>query len=77
MSLELLSQLESKVQAALDTIELLKMELDEERQNNAQLKQEQQQLVEQKQELEQQLQQWNSKVNTMLDRINQEVKEAL
>ena len=32
MSLELLSKLETKIQAALETIELLKMELEEEKQ---------------------------------------------
>ncbi|GLP97580.1 cell division protein ZapB [Paraferrimonas sedimenticola] len=77
MSLELLSQLESKVQVALETIELLKMELDEERANNRTLQQQQQTLQSENQELQSQLQQWNDKVNGMLDRINQEVKEAL
>lgn len=69
MSLELLSQLEDKVQAALETIELLKMELDEQRQMNAELK-------ENNQGLNEQLEQWGSKVNGLLNRINSEVKSA-
>jgi cell division protein ZapB len=69
MSLELLSQLEDKVQAALETIELLKMELDEQRQMNTELK-------ENNQGLNEQLEQWGSKVNGLLNRINSEVKSA-
>lgn len=48
MSLELLSQLETKIQTALETIELLKLELDEEKEKAANLAEQNHQL---KQEL--------------------------
>ncbi|BFL86042.1 hypothetical protein LFREDSHE_44920 [Shewanella baltica] len=44
MSLELLSKLETKIQAALETIELLKMELEEEKQKASTLSEHNQQL---------------------------------
>ena len=69
MNLELLSQLEGKVQAALETIELLKMELDDQRKMNVELKKDNEGLT-------QQLEMWNEKVNGLLNRINTEVKGA-
>tara|TARA_B100001094_G_scaffold283984_1_gene297131 strand:+ start:25343 stop:25555 length:213 start_codon:yes stop_codon:yes gene_type:complete len=69
MNLELLSQLEGKVQAALETIELLKMELDDQRKVNVDLKKDNEGLTEQ-------LEMWNDKVNGLLNRINTEVKGA-
>ena len=69
MNLELLSQLEGKVQAALETIELLKMELDDQRKVNLDLKKDNEGLTEQ-------LEMWNDKVNGLLNRINTEVKGA-
>jgi cell division protein ZapB len=69
MNLELLSQLEGKVQAALETIELLKMELDDQRKVNVELKKD-------NEGLNQQLEMWNDKVNGLLNRINTEVKGA-
>ena len=69
MNLELLSQLDGKVQAALETIEWLKMELDDQRKVNLDLKKDNEGLTEQ-------LEMWNDKVNGLLNRINTEVKGA-
>ena len=69
MSLELLSKLETKIQAALETIELLKMELEEEKQANTGLK-------EQNQQLQQELNSWNEKVTGLVGLLNDEA-EAL
>lgn len=66
MSLELLSKLETKIQAALETIELLKMELEEEKQKGAQLS-------EQNQQLQQELNSWNEKVNGLVGLLNSEI----
>ena len=66
MSLELLSKLETKIQAALETIELLKMELEEEKQTSANLNQ-------QNQQLQQDLNSWNEKVTGLVGLLNDEV----
>lgn len=68
MSLELLSKLETKIQAALETIELLKMELEEEKQKNSSL-------VEKNQQLSQDLNSWNEKVTGLVGLLNDEVSE--
>ncbi|ARD24060.1 MULTISPECIES: cell division protein ZapB [Shewanella] len=65
MSLELLSQLEAKIQATLENAELLKMELEEEKQKNAQL-------TETNQQLQQDLNSWNDKVNGLVGLLNSE-----
>ncbi|MDB0034708.1 cell division protein ZapB [bacterium] len=66
MSLELLSKLETKIQAALETIELLKMELEEEKQKGLGL-------TEQNQQLSQDLNSWNEKVTGLVGLLNEEV----
>ncbi|RTR37205.1 cell division protein ZapB [Shewanella canadensis] len=66
MSLELLSKLETKIQAALETIELLKMELEEEKQKSNSL-------TEQNQQLSQDLNSWNEKVTGLVGLLNEEV----
>ncbi|QYK01192.1 cell division protein ZapB [Shewanella psychrotolerans] len=68
MSLELLSKLETKIQAALETIELLKMELEEEKQKNSSL-------TEKNQQLSQDLNSWNEKVTGLVGLLNDEVSE--
>ncbi|MCE9680258.1 cell division protein ZapB [Shewanella sp. AS1] len=68
MSLELLSKLETKIQAALETIELLKMELEEEKQKN-------QNLTETNQQLSQDLHSWNEKITGLVGLLNDEVSE--
>ena len=81
MSLELLSKLETKIQAALETIELQKMELDEVKQSTGQLEEQSRQLSEQNEQLKnenQQLQQdlnsWNEKVTGLVGLLNNEVE---
>lgn len=66
MSLELLSQLETKIQAALETIELLKMELEEEKQKSTAL-------AEKNDSLSQELNSWNEKVNGLVGLLSEEV----
>ncbi|WP_434927351.1 cell division protein ZapB [Shewanella sp. HL-SH5] len=66
MSLELLSQLETKIQATLENIELLKMELEEEKQKNVTLS-------EKNQQLEQDLNSWSDKVNGLVGLLNSEI----
>lgn len=66
MSLELLSKLETKIQAALETIELLKLELEEEKQTSNSL-------TEQNQQLQQELNSWNEKVTGLVGLLNEEV----
>ena len=66
MSLELLSQLETKIQATLENIELLKMELEEEKQTSSGLS-------EQNQQLQQELNSWNEKVTGLVGLLNDEV----
>jgi cell division protein ZapB len=66
MSLELLSKLETKIQAALETIELLKMELEEEKLKSANLS-------EQNQQLQQDLHSWNEKITGLVGLLNNEV----
>ncbi len=66
MSLELLSQLETKIQATLESVELLKMELEEEKQKNEALESKNQQLQED-------LNSWNDKVNGLVGLLNSEV----
>lgn len=66
MSLELLSKLETKIQTALETIELLKMELEEEKQSSKSL-------IEKNQHLQQELTSWNEKVTGLVGLLNEEV----
>ncbi|QFU24719.1 cell division protein ZapB [Shewanella eurypsychrophilus] len=66
MSLELLSKLETKIQAALETIELLKLELEDEKLKSVTL-------IEQNQQLNQDLTSWNEKVTGLVGLLNEEV----
>ena len=65
MSLELLAKLETKIQAALETIELQKLELEEEKLKSAQLQQHNEQL-------QQELTSWNEKVTGLVGLLNNE-----
>jgi len=73
MSLELLSQLENKIQATLENIELLKMELDEEKQKNEALVLQKQELTQKNQQLQQDLNSWSDKVNGLVGLLNNEI----
>ncbi|WP_372872693.1 cell division protein ZapB [Shewanella sp.] len=66
MSLELLSQLETKIQAALESIELLKLELEEEKEKSANLAQ-------QNQQLKQELGSWNDKITGLVGLLSNQV----
>ena len=66
MSLELLSKLESKIQNALEAIELQKMEIEELKHKNTDL-------VEKNEKLQQDLSSWNDKVNGLVGLLNDEV----
>jgi len=69
MSLELLEQLESRVQNALDTMELMQLELEEEKQRSSELASQQQQLEQENQQLRQELAAWHSKIAGLLGRL--------
>lgn len=68
MSLELLSKLETKIQSALETIEIQKLELDEEKQKVFALQQ-------QNEKLQQDLNSWNDKVAGLVGLLNTSVEE--
>ena len=70
MDFEILNQLESKVQAALESIEYLKIELEEQRKANLKLQQDNDTLSDQ-------LDTWSSKTNDLLHRVSTEVNNAL
>jgi len=76
MSLEVLEQLEAKIQTAVDTITLLQMELEEVKQQNVQLDQETSSLRQECSELEKQKQQmseeqeaWQQRIRVLLGKM--------
>ncbi|WP_028116543.1 cell division protein ZapB [Ferrimonas senticii] len=72
MSLELLEQLESRVNNALETLELAQMELEEEKARSAELEQAQTALQEQNQRLQAELDSWHQKVQGLLGKLPQQ-----
>jgi len=77
MSLEVLEQLEAKVQTAVDTIALLQMEVEELKEQNAQLASEATHLKGNREELEQQNQQmreehtaWQERIRSLLGKMD-------
>lgn len=78
MSLEVLEQLEAKVQTAVDTITLLQMELEELKEKNSQLESEAGALKASREELEQQNQQmrvehdaWQERIRALLGKMEE------
>ncbi|WP_406664906.1 cell division protein ZapB [Gallaecimonas sp. GXIMD1310] len=71
MSLELLEKLESKVQAAVDTIGLLQMELEDVRAQKQQLADEQGALQEENRRLKEELASVQQRINAVLSKIAQ------
>ncbi|SHI02193.1 cell division protein ZapB [Ferrimonas marina] len=69
MSLELLEKLESRVHNALETMELMQLELEEEKLLSAELAQERDNLHRENQELKQQLSAWHAKVEGLLGKL--------
>ncbi|OUS41471.1 cell division protein ZapB [Oleispira antarctica] len=68
MSLELLATLESKIQTTLETMELLQLEVEEEKQRNAELQEENNQLLSERQA-------WSDKVVGLVDLLREENKQ--
>ncbi len=65
MSLELLATLEAKIQTTLETMELLGLELEEEKQRNNKLQEENTQLQAERQT-------WNDKIVGLVDLLREE-----
>ncbi|WP_392565105.1 cell division protein ZapB [Utexia brackfieldae] len=77
MSLEILNQLESKIQQAVDTVGLLQMEIDELKEHNQQLEQQLSTsnatfaaLQEENQRLKQEQSQWQDRLQSLLGRMS-------
>ena len=69
MSLELLTTLEEKIQTTLETMELLNLELEEEKQRNIELQAENKQLQSERQA-------WNDKVVGLVDLLKEDGQAA-
>ncbi|GAA4889722.1 cell division protein ZapB [Ferrimonas pelagia] len=69
MSLELLEKLESRVHGALETMELMQLELEEEKLRGTELAQERDNLTRENEQLKQQLADWNRKVEGLLGKL--------
>ncbi len=76
MSLELLATLESKIQTTLETIELLNLELDEEKQSNTDLQSEITSLKEENAQLQSEREAWNTKVAGLVNLLREETPET-
>ncbi|GAA4649242.1 MULTISPECIES: cell division protein ZapB [Kistimonas] len=70
MSIESLGQLESKIQNAIDTIALNKMEVEELREAKTRLEEENAQL-------KQELQAWTERVSSLIGKLDSLAEEAL
>lgn len=75
MSLELLATLEAKIQTTLETLELLNLEVEEEKQTNAELQEENTTLKEENAKLQAERQAWNDKVVGLVDLLKEENKQ--
>ncbi|PFG45425.1 cell division protein ZapB [Vibrio sp. ES.051] len=78
MSFEVLEQLESKIQTAVDTITLLQMEVEELKADKLKLAEEANELRSQREELEQKAQQaqqehsqWQERIRTLLGKMDE------
>lgn len=65
MSLELLETLEAKIQAALETMELLNLELEEEKLRNSELEESNKKLIEEQKA-------WNNKVAGLVELLRED-----
>lgn len=70
MSIKNLSQLESKIQNAIDTLALNKMEIEELRETKARLEEENAQL-------KQELHAWTERVNSLISKLDSLAEEAI
>lgn len=78
MSFDVLEKLEAKILSAVDTIDLLQMEVEELKEQNGQLgeqnqqlKQDQSQLEQDNQQLKQQHEAWQDRLRVLLGKIDQ------
>jgi cell division protein ZapB len=76
MSLELLATLEAKIQTTLETMELLNLEIEEEKQRNSDLEEQNNALKEDNAKLESERQAWNDKVVGLVDLLREENTSA-
>ena len=72
MSLELLATLEAKIQTTLETMELLNLEIEEEKQRNSDLEEQNNALKEENAKLESEHQAWNDKIVGLVDLLREE-----
>ena len=72
MSLELLATLEAKIQTTLETMELLNLEIEEEKQRNSDLEEQNNVLKEENAKLESEHQAWNDKIVGLVDLLREE-----
>lgn len=75
MSLELLITLEEKIQTTLETMELLNLEVEEEKQRNSDLVEEINSLKEANNQLQSERQDWNNKIVGLVDLLKDESTE--
>ena len=69
MSLELLATLEAKIQITLETMELLNLEIEEEKQRNSDLLEENKQLLAEQQA-------WNNKVVGLVELLREDTTQS-
>ena len=72
MSLELLATLEAKIQTTLETMELLNLEVEEEKQRNGELQEEINKLKEDNSLFQAERQTWNNKILGLVDLLKEE-----
>ena len=75
MSLELLSTLEAKIQTTLETMELLNLEIEEEKQRNEALQAENVSVKDENTQLKAEIQAWNEKVVGLVDLLREDSTE--
>lgn len=72
MSLELLATLEAKIQTTLETLELLNLEIEEEKQRSADLESQNNGLKEEISKLQNERQAWNDKVAGLVELLRED-----
>ncbi|MFZ7234699.1 cell division protein ZapB [Avibacterium avium] len=70
MSLEILDQLETKIKQAVETIELLQLEVEELKEKNSQAQQQNESLRNENEQLKSEHQNWQERLRSLLGRID-------
>ncbi|CAM3882704.1 cell division protein ZapB [Avibacterium avium] len=70
MSLEILDQLEAKIKQAVETIELLQLEVEELKEKNSQAQQQNESLRNENEQLKSEHQNWQERLRSLLGRID-------